>query len=343
MSKRLAAKAGLIQLPGTVPAEPVVTRAEVVEQKAKTAPGAMMQFLSSQSDAIKEADTLREQIRKLEGSTPVLSLQPELVQLSKWANRHVSSFDGPDFQQFKDEISASGGNVQPIRVRPLSGARLRTGQDPVPQFELIYGHRRHRACLELGIPVMAIVDDATDQELFETMERENRNRKNLSAWEQGCMYQRAIDEGLYGSQRKLAEAINVDVSMVSKSLALARLPDAVIEAFPSPLEIQFRWAQPLSEALQKDPEGLMVRARAIKLAKKLLTAAQVLEALTSSEERPVLNRSTPTALSIDKAGERIGQLAMDSRGRTVVKLDAGWLKSADLEAFARHLEAYFSR
>lgn len=89
---------------------------------------------------------------------------------------------------------------------------------------------------------------------------ENCNRKNLSAWEQGCMYLRAIDEGL-GGLSVLAEAIGVDVSLISKSLALARLLAAVAEAFPSPLDIQFRWAQPLSEALQKDPEGLLKRAQ----------------------------------------------------------------------------------
>jgi ParB-like chromosome segregation protein Spo0J len=66
------------------------------------------------------------------------------------------------------------------------------------------------------------------------MERENRARKNLSAWEQGTMYRRALDEGLYPSQRKLAEALGVDISLVSKSLALARLPDAVVRAFRQP-------------------------------------------------------------------------------------------------------------
>jgi hypothetical protein len=63
------------------------------------------------------------------------------------------------------------------------------------------------------------------------MERENRGRKNLSAWEQGCMYRKALDEGLYPSLRKLAEAVKVDVSLVSKSLALARLPESVVAAF----------------------------------------------------------------------------------------------------------------
>ncbi|EFK95109.1 parB-like partition protein, partial [sediment metagenome] len=120
--------------------------------------------------------------------------------------------------------------------------------------------------MELGLPVQAMVVDMSDQQLFEAMERENRARKNLSAWEQGTMYRRALDEGLYPSQRRLAESLGVDVSLVSKSLSLARLPEAVVGAFASPLEIQFRWAQPLAEALQKDPDGVLARAAKLRAA-----------------------------------------------------------------------------
>jgi ParB family chromosome partitioning protein len=123
-----------------------------------------------------------------------------------------------DFAELKSEIESAGGNVQPVRVRPL--ARVERF-NRAAEYEIVFGHRRHRACLELGIPVRALVEDASDQELFEAMERENRGRKNLSAWEQGCMYRKALDEGLYPSLRKLAESVKVDVSLVSKSVALA--------------------------------------------------------------------------------------------------------------------------
>ena len=103
-----------------------------------------------------------------------------------------------------------------------------------------------------------------DADLFVEMERENRGRKNLSAWEQGKMYAIALDEGLFPTQRKLSEALDVDISIVSKSLSLARLPDEVVQAFASPLDIQFRWASILAEALQKDPDGVLARAREVK-------------------------------------------------------------------------------
>jgi len=267
MSKKLAAKAGLI---GTLAVPTPPSSGElgpnVDAQRPRTAPGSMLQFMSSQSAAIKEADALRERIRHLESALPVRPLDPASIRPSRWANRHEDSFVGADFKRLKVEIESAGGNVQPIRVRPIiRDEAVLNGSTPAgsPLYELVFGHRRHRACLELGLPVLALIEDVSDHELFIAMERENRARKNLSAWEQGCMYRKALDDGLYPSLRKLAEAIQVDVSLVSKSVALSRLPQSVVQAFASPLEIQFRWAQPLGEALQKDPQGVIERAKTL--------------------------------------------------------------------------------
>ena len=48
------------------------------------------------------------------------------------------------------------------------------------------------------------------------------------------MYRKALADGLYCSLRRLAESLSVDVSLVSKSVSLARLPETVVAAFQSP-------------------------------------------------------------------------------------------------------------
>lgn len=214
----------------------------------------MAVFMATQSAAVREAEALRAQLKAFEGARPVRALDPRDVRPSRWANRHEHAYADADFAALKADIASAGTNVQPVGVRALAADAATAG------FELVFGHRRHRACLELGLALQAMVVEMNDQQLFEAMERENRARKNLSAWEQGTMYKRALDEGLYPSQRRLSQALGVDVSLVSKSLSLARLPPAVVAAFASPLEIQFRWAQPLAEALQRDPEAVLARA-----------------------------------------------------------------------------------
>ncbi|QRF63260.1 ParB/RepB/Spo0J family partition protein [Variovorax paradoxus] len=376
MSKKLAAKASLIQAPPTkqtlgaleapsvfvdastapaaprepsvqMDATPIPASQEPVAEPARrslgaavtgdtrprTAPGSMAVFMAAQSSAVKEAQELKIKLRAFEGAVPVRSMDPARIRASAWANRHDDSLANKDFEELRADIAAAGSNVQPICVRPLA-----EGSDPSHDFELVFGHRRHRACLELALPVRAMVAEMDDQALFEAMERENRARKNLSAWEQGTMYRRALDSGLYPSQRKLAESIGVDLSLVSKSLTLARLPESVVKAFGSPLDIQFRWAQPLSEALQRDPEGLVARAKGMIPRKGTMSAKQVLDTLLASTAE-VLNSSTPPVA--ERRIGRVGQgavLGRDGAGRATLRFDAGVLTPERETALLRWLE-----
>lgn len=138
------------------------------------------------------------------------------------------------------------------------------------------------------------------------------------------MDQAALDKGLYPSQRKLSESINVDTSLVSKSVALAKLPASVIDAFPSPLDVQFRLAQPLVEALQKDPEALVLRAVAVKgqRQRKPLSAADVFAQSTGGASAV----AAKPQVRLLKAGGRVaGNATVASSGAVAINLNAGVL------------------
>lgn len=240
-----------------------------------TGVGEMMSSLGRASPLGQELEAAKAKLRQFEDAALVRRVDPRQVVRSRWANRDEAEFTTEDFAAFKAEIESAGGNVQAIGVRPARG--VFNGQTP-PQdstakqvfgghaaetYEIVFGHRRHRACLELGLPVCVVVQDIDDRELFQVMDRENRQRKNLSAWEQGSMYRKALDEGLFPSLRRLAEVLGVNLSAASQSVTLARLPPEMVKAFRTPLDIQFRWASPLAEAVRKDPEGVLERARAL--------------------------------------------------------------------------------
>ncbi len=332
MSKKLAAKASLIQLPPA--ALSVAETTEAAEPRPKTAPGSMAHFMATQSSALREADELRERLKAFDGAKPVRALDPRSVRPSRWANRHADSLADAAFAALKAEIASAGGNVQPVKVRPLPAAEGEGGA----VYELVYGHRRHRACLELGLSLAALVEPVSDRELFETMDRENRGRKALSAWEQGMTYRRALDEGLYPSQRRLAESVGVDISLVSKSLTLARLPAALVEAFASPNDIQFRWAQPLAEALQKDPDGMLARAETLKTRTREAPAAQVFAALIGAPGSWVSNRSTPLKRVIRGSGGRQAGIVRDTQDRVVVRFSPHAIDDVGLERLSAAIE-----
>ena len=374
MAKKLLEKAGLIHLPpaltsaGAAAAVAAAAGAGLGRAsglvgdaaggvdgdagRAKTAPGSMLQFMTAQSAAVREAESLRERLAGFEGALPVRRLDPHSVRSSAWANRHEDTYRDAAFLVLKAEIAAATGNVQPIKVRPLLAPgpgvgpsnppddRAAAAETPGALYEIVFGHRRHRACLELGLPVSAMVEDLPERQMFVQMERENRSRKDLSAWEQGMMYARALDQGLYPSNRQLASAVGRDLGDIGKALSLARLPLAVVQAFASPLDLQYRWAKPLGDAQQRDPEGLVLRARALKAQVDKLSPKQIFDALVGGEPAQGRAAALPD-LTVRVAGKAVAVVGADSQGHTQVRF-ARALTAEQRQALAAALEQFLA-
>jgi ParB family chromosome partitioning protein len=294
-----------------LPASPLPTR-------TNTAPGALAKFMVDKSETHRENAALKAKLAGFEGASPVRLLDPTLIAPTQWANRIDASFNTPSFVQLKSEIQHAGGNVQPIKVREVRGE----DGEPANRFEIVFGHRRHRACLELGLPINAmVVDEISEQELYLEMERENRNREDLSAWEQGSMYARALEAGLFGSIRQLAAALDRDQSQVSKAVVLGKLPPEVVSAFRSPLDLQFRWATDLRNALQKDPDGVLERARSARLLNPRPAPVAVLEMLLGTHTSGgAAAASQNDFLWNDASGRKVATMKFDRKGRATLSI-----------------------
>ena len=253
----------------------------------------------------------------------VSKLDPKIIFASRWSNRDERSFSNRSFEVLKQEIAHAGGNVQPIKVRPCS-----------PGYEIVFGHRRHRACLELGLPVAALIVEMDDRELWTHMERENRGRADLSPIEQGRRYQGALREGLFPSIRRLAESIGVDQSQASKVVRIAEFPASILEAFDDPNNIQVGWSSALHAALLRDPDA--VAKRALKLgqraAPRLSARATYLALLGREDEEPFLTEDT---VMHGGSGARI-VISTRKRGYAVDIIGSGIARSA-LEAKLKEL------
>jgi ParB family chromosome partitioning protein len=313
----------------------ITQHAPPVEVKQpKTAPGAMMAYANdARSELMRENEQLKDQaarasvlesqrnealadLKSWDGAKPTRLLDAAQVRRSRFANRHESNFSGAGFEQLKREIQDAHGNVQPIKVRPVGDA---DGEGAL--YEVVYGHRRLEACRQLDLPVLAVIDNLDDRTLFMEMERENRERADLSPWEQGVMYARALDCGLFSSNRQLANALGVDHSNLGKSLSLARLPSEIVDAFATPMDIQLRWAPLLNKALEDDPEGTKRRARAVSKERKPLGSKAVLDLIVSPQHDAVPVEAGETRrrlIAIDH--QRTATVVYDSSGRATVKV-----------------------
>jgi ParB family chromosome partitioning protein len=291
----------------------------------RTGPGQMLMVNSLMKESNERVAVLEERLKQFDGALPAMLIDPTRIDLSKWANRIDASFSTAAFEALKAEITDTGGNVQPIKVRP-SGV--------VPdRFEIIFGHRRHRACLELGLPVLAVVESVTDAELFKQMDRENRARENLSPWEQGMMYRQALQDRLFVSRDQLAREIGVDPGNLSKALRLADLDEAVVKAFDSPLDLQYRWAKPLADALLHD------RARVMQVIEALAAAPLAVKRPKDVFDRLVGASALELRVEQVRVGKRVVAELQADGDKVTVRFALGAVNAAAYDRLRNFLEA----
>lgn len=289
----------------------------------RTAPGQMLAARGEVLALQGELNEVREKLKQFDGSFPTVKLDPTRVKPSALANRHELAYANAAYAGLKASIEQSGGNVQPILVRPL----------PEGDHEIVFGHRRHRACLELGLPVLAAVwgSPMSDLDLFVQMDRENREREDLSAFEQGAMYAAALERGLFPSQRRLAESLGVSHTWVRRTIGVAELPTAIVEAFASPLMIQPIHAEAVTAALESDRKGVLRRAEKLRTTAKKLPPARVVEHLvgqTTEATRPQ---------RIEANGRPLGNWRRDGSGRVVFTVTAGVLTDEQVRIVAQRI------
>jgi ParB family chromosome partitioning protein len=170
------------------------------------------------------------------------------------------------------------------------------------------------------------------------MDRENRGRKNLSAWEQGRMYSDALSTGLYPSMRKMAESLGVNLSDASRSVQIAKLPATVVAAFASPLDIQFRWAKPLTDALQKDPDGVLAIAKQLTDDRARRSPTEVFEQLVGKEAKAV-----SAEIDVSAAGQVVARISSKGKGQTIVVFEPNVLSVEKVQALEKLLSEFLAK
>jgi ParB family chromosome partitioning protein len=148
-----------------------------------------------------------------------------------------------------------------------------------------------------------------------------------------------LDEGLFPSNRKLADAVGVDITLVGKALQIARLPNEVAQAFPSPTLIQFRWGAVLEAALSKNQDAVLARAR--DLIGSGTSAPEVFKALTTAATDKATHSGLNGTRTLDFGEGRTATLRLDKKGRLFVESSPGLLAPERLKELEKALRAFF--
>lgn len=195
----------------------------------------------------------------------ILSLDPKTIRRSEQANRHALSLsvEDADFASLKESLRRDG-QIMPVSVRAIAG-------DPQSAYELVSGHRRHEAALQLdqelpdGFVLRAVMDTAAQEpaKLALHMYLENAARKDLSAYEMGTMFRAWLDGEIFADQQAVAAATGLGKASVTKYLQVAGLPKVVLDAFGDPRVIAVRWAELLTATLKSNGPAVQAAARKV--------------------------------------------------------------------------------
>lgn len=177
--------------------------------------GSVARSLGDLKAKANEAEKLEE---KLRDGAHVIELDPGTVDPSFLPDR----LDAPDdtFLSLRDAI-ADRGQLSPILVRP----------NPVTsgRYQVAFGHRRLKACLELGITVKAIVKELSDADLLIAQGQENSERTDLSFLER-ALFAKKLETLGYGRDVAMA-ALGIDKTELSRLISVARELDDEIVAY----------------------------------------------------------------------------------------------------------------
>lgn len=225
---------------------------------------------------------------------PARSADPSLIEskhiiaehigYSRWNTRHASSFSDEEFQSLKADISRAGGNIQPVKVRRRIAAPDALSHAKVETYELVFGHRRHQACMQLGLPVLAIIEDVSDEQLIGEMLRENENRKTLAAWELGELFQRLLDEKRYPSQTALAQALARDEGDVSRALQVRAIPDDILAVIDTPTSFALHDGSKINKTLKTDRAAVIAVVDGLVSEARQVTAKEFMKLIAKKPE-----------------------------------------------------------
>lgn len=228
-----------------------------------------------------------------------LLLDPAKVRIWTGNARLYSHLNEENCRELLDSLIAEGGQKVPAVVRRVEG-------DPDHDYEVIAGTRRHwsiswlRAHSYPEMMFVAQVAQLDDEAAFRLADLENRARKDVTDLERARNYADALRTH-YGSHlTRMAERLKLSKGWLSKMIKVAGIPDAIIEAFASPADVQLKPAYALAQALDVPGAASAIRGEANRLAAEqralraagapLVPAADVLRRLLDA---PRAARSEP--------------------------------------------------
>lgn len=221
---------------------------------------------------------------------------------------------------------------------PVLGRRV-TGCDDY-DVELVYGARRLFVARYLSKPLLVdLRDEISDRDAAVALDIENRQRRDVSAYERGLSYARWLRAGHFKSQEDMTRTLKISRAQVSRLLKISRLPSVIVGAFESGKDICEQWGVDLVDAVE-DPNRrrhVIQAARAIAAGSSRPPAAEIYRHLLAATG--IGRKPKPSALDTVVKARNGAMLFRVRHQRTSIALilPVGLVSKAALEDIQRSL------
>lgn len=291
---------------------------EVEAAAVEKSPAPKASFLTQRLDNLTEAARM---VKK-----PTIKIKPS--ECSIWAgNARVASLMNYERNQtLIESIKSENGNRIPVVIR-----KVKNGDK---DYELIVGTRRHWSVAWLNanhfpeIELLATIEDLDDEAAFRLADIENREKQDISDLERGLNYKAAVDKYYGGVQRTMAQRLGMSTTTLNRFINLTLIPQKVINAFASPLDIFAHYADALLPLIRSPYhcDQLLKAADSISAEQSfrqaegmpLFTGPQVLARLKKEAKRSA--QPEPT-IAISSNGVDIGTVNKNTKNSLVLTIN----------------------
>ncbi|HCX3367531.1 ParB/RepB/Spo0J family partition protein [Legionella pneumophila serogroup 1] len=257
-----------------------------------------------------------------------------------YANRHENEMG--DIQGLVDSIKANK-QLQPalVRLHPTPHGKIK--------YEVIFGRRRHIACLQLGIPFLVIKKDIPNiQDAVASQDAENKLRNDVSNYSNALLYKRLLVDGVFKTEKELADKLNISTSTFNDLMAYSKIPDEIIDKIPNIHILSKQLAVSIVQILNKSKNNYKTMLSIAHQIGKTINSNAKLERIfesnsTKSQSSIHTRNSTDAKFYVSQKGKKLFTFKRDSRGLPSIVLNKEISELIDLESMCSHMFEYLEK
>ena len=258
-------------------------------------------------------------------------VDPNECESWEYANRSDSEMG--DLDELVKSIRENS-QLQPVLVRshpnPHDGIK----------YQIIFGKRRHAACLVLNTPLLVIKKDTlTLQEAIACQDAENKFRKDVSNYSNAVLYKKLLENKAFKTEKELAEKLRISPSSLNELMAYTKLPKAVVQNIANIHQLSAYMATKIVRLLAENATLLdKIIEISPEIGKSINTPSKLEQALLKKQDDYEVSRRTKVIQS--KNGKKLFTFKVDHKGIPSIVFHKDLLNLVDFDILCELLQTH---